>query len=125
MLRELLEITGYIARNLPDSQSRDLISEIRRKEPNAFLEEKNTSLWEQFIEKIGKVSAFTKGYLSEATGEFYPKNLIITFNPGEEDRALLVDNARNRALFQKVSAELGLGDNYEIVIKPSPRTGKK
>ncbi len=67
-----------------------------------------TGLWWQLIEAVGRVSAFTRGYLANAHPVSFEKNvLVIGFDPEFEDHLGLVDNSRNHALLQTKLAELG------------------
>jgi hypothetical protein len=127
MLRELLETTNYIARNIPDSRQQDLLSEVRRREsaPNEALSEND--FWAKFVERVGKTSPFTRQYLLDATGRFSDGTLIIVFPPEFKDHVELLKNDRNFKLFQKVLSELGCGDGCKFVITtpPPPRPAKK
>ena len=117
MLRELLDVTSYIARNLPDAQGRDLLNEIRKKEANLPAPTPQTDLWAEFVERVRKVAAFTGAYLGHATGTFYSRKLVIEFGAGDEDFTDLVDNAKNRMLFKKILLEMGFDEKSEIVFK--------
>jgi hypothetical protein len=113
MLRELLETTSYIARNIPDSRQKDFVSEVRGLESSVS----GTELWDQILERVKKISPFTGSYLDDASGSFSNKTLTITFPPGDEDRSALVDNERNIKLLQRILSELRLGDGFKVVFK--------
>jgi hypothetical protein len=108
MLHELLEVTGYIARNMgtdPEPETNKLPTD-------------QAALWTQVIEKVGRVSPFTRSYLVDAVGGMLSKNTFtILFSSEFADHLGLVDNKRNHTLIQKVLSELGQGDNCKVVFK--------
>jgi hypothetical protein len=115
MLRELLETTSYIARNMPVSGESQIRTE---KEPQKYLEIGET--WDDIVDTVGKTSPFTKSYLSNAKGNFSDGTLTITFPHEFADAAALVENARNINLIKKVLSELGYGDNCKVVFITNP-----
>lgn len=121
MLHELLETTNYIARNIATTDS-------ETEEMNRFLFAKVTrpqgesATWAAIKERFGSASPFVGSFLQEATGSFSNGTLTILFQPEFADHVPLLDNDRNRALFQKVLAQLGLGDNCKIFIGTSPES---
>jgi hypothetical protein len=127
MLRELLETTNYIARNISDSHRQDLLSEVRRRESAAVEALSEDDFWAKFVERVGKASPFTRQYLLDATGRFSNGTLIIVFPPELKDRIELLKNDRNFKLFQKVLSELGCGDGCKFIFTtpPPPRPEKK
>jgi hypothetical protein len=127
MLRELLETTNYIARNIPDSRQQDLLSEVRRQESSLTETLPENDFWHQIIKKVGKTSPFTRTYLLSATGSFSDGTLTIVFPSEFEDHAALLSNDRNIKLLQKVLSELGYGNGCKVVITslPPPRPSKK
>jgi hypothetical protein len=123
MLRELLETTNYIARNIPDSRQLTLIDELNRIGNEVIPLESGSSgggLWEQILERVGKISAFTKGYLREAKGQFSNGTLVITYPREHEEIIGLVNNERNIKLLQKNLLELGCGDGCKITFTTNP-----
>lgn len=121
MLHELLELTTYIARNMPDSREPEI-----QKEPPPD----DASLWARTIETVGKTSPFTRSYLLAASsGTFSNNTLTIRYSPEYADHMELVNNNRNIKLIQKVLSELGCGDNCNVVfanlLPPPPPTKKK
>lgn len=125
MLRELLETTRYIARNIPDArQVSGSAEQSRGQSPEGF--------WPEFLERIAKSSPFARSYLSEGNGYVENGTLNILFDREFEDHIGLVDNARNRGLFERVLMEMGFPKPTSIVIKPQakveqskPRSGVK
>jgi hypothetical protein len=119
MLHELLELTGYIARNMGNYQ-----------EPVIQKESLDSaSLWAKILEKVEKISPFTKAYLADAkNGTFSNNTLTIRYSPEFEGHLDLVNNARNIKLLQKVLSELGYGDSCKIIftgVFPPPPPRKK
>ena len=121
MLRELLETTNYIARNLPDSNQVNLVSDVHRFKSSV----PESEFWNEIVERVGKVSPFTRGYLLDGRGSFSNGTLMIVF--ADADILALVKNDRNIKLLQKVLSDLGQGDNCKIVFTaiPPPRGVKK
>ncbi len=117
MLRELLETTSYIARNIPDTRQNEFTGSARF--GNELILSKPTlsdvDFWEQILENVGKKSPFTKGYLNEGIGRFANGTLTVTYPHEREDYLVLVNNERNIKLLQKVLTELGYGDGCKIV----------
>jgi hypothetical protein len=65
-------------------------------------------LWARLIEAVGKVSSFTRSYLSNAHPVSFEKNvLVIGYDPEFADHLGLVDNSRNHTLLATKLAELG------------------
>jgi DNA polymerase-3 subunit gamma/tau len=65
-------------------------------------------LWARLIEAVGKVSSFTRSYLSNAHPVSFEKNIfIIGYDPEFADHLGLVDNSRNHTLLATKLAELG------------------
>ena len=65
-------------------------------------------LWIQLVEAVGRASAFTRSYLSNAHPVSFEKNIfVIGFDPEFEDYLGLVDNSRNHTLLATKLAELG------------------
>ncbi len=65
-------------------------------------------LWQQVVEAVSRVSAFTRSYLVEAHPVSLEKNvLIIGFDPEFADQLELVNNQRTHALLQTKLQELG------------------
>jgi len=65
-------------------------------------------LWARLIEAVGKVSSFTRSYLSNAHPVSFEKNVfIIGYDPEFADHLGLVDNSRNHTLLTTKLAELG------------------
>jgi hypothetical protein len=119
MLRELLEITGYIARSLPVEDGRATATPPPSLPKFPFVT--GTELWEKLLEGVGKSSPFTRSYLLEAQGgRLADGTFTIYFHREFEDHVGLVNNARNIALIQKVLSELGSGDNAKIAFRIWP-----
>jgi len=67
-----------------------------------------TELWTRLVEAVGRVSAFTRGYLLDAHPVSFEKNIfIIGYDPEFQDHLGLVDNSRNHTLLSTKLAELG------------------
>ena len=65
-------------------------------------------MWTRLIDAVGRVSAFTRGYLLDAHPVSFEKNvLVIGFDPEFEDHLGLVDNSRNHTLLTTKLGELG------------------
>jgi DNA polymerase-3 subunit gamma/tau len=65
-------------------------------------------LWSRLVDAVGRVSQFTRTYLSEAHPVSFEKNLlIIGYDPEFADKIGLVDNSRNHTLIATKLAELG------------------
>jgi len=65
-------------------------------------------LWSKLIDAVGRVSAFTRGYLLDAHPVSFEKNiLIIGYDPEFQDHLGLVDNSRNHTLLATKLTELG------------------
>jgi len=65
-------------------------------------------LWQNLVDAVGRVSAFTRSYLLEAHPVSFVKNVLtIGFDPEFQDHIALVDVARNHTLLQTKLAELG------------------
>lgn len=122
MLRELLETTSYIARNIPDARQNDLTDLLRfgnqTSPPGPAL--LGGEFWEQILENVGKKSTFTKSYLREGMGRFANGTLTVTYPHEHEDILNLVENERNIKLLQKVLLDLGYGDGCKIVFTKIP-----
>ncbi len=83
-----------------------------------------TGLWWQLIEAVGRISAFTRGYLANAHPVSFEKNvLVIGFDPEFEDHLGLVDNSRNHALLQTKLAELGYANAMIKFVKAEAPAG--
>jgi TIR domain len=117
MLRELLETTSYIAKNIPDTRKLDFPNEPRPDQ----LTSKECEFWNQILDKVGKVSPFARGYLADAKG--YLSNGTLTIILSDPEVASLVENERNIKLLQKTLSEMGHGDGCKIVFTaiPAPR----
>lgn len=133
MLRELLELTGHIARQLSKTQATDehllkKLSDVNqvpasyqdffKKAKTLFGDEPGgpKSAWEDLITRIAIASPFTKSFLLEAKGHFYTdsKTLSIRFAPEFEDHIGLVKNTKNINLIKKILAEMGFKD-WEVI----------
>lgn len=127
MLRELLETTSYIARNIPDSRQQDLLGEVRRRELSLTEPLSENDFWAKFVEMVGKTSPFARQYLLEAKGRFSDGILTIVFPHEFKDHCGLLTNDRNFKIFQKVLSELGYGEGCKFVVTttPPPRPAKK
>ena len=125
MLRELLETTSYIARNVPDSRQQDLLNEMRQRQLPSVeqLPDPENDFWKKFIEAMGKTSPFTKAYLQEAKGMLANGKLTIVFPHEFKDYAEFVNNSRTMKNIGKVLSELG-HDNYKIVLLTLPARQK-
>ncbi|HEV2694496.1 MAG TPA: DNA polymerase III subunit gamma/tau, partial [Verrucomicrobiae bacterium] len=67
-----------------------------------------SGLWAQLMEAVGRVSAFTRGYLLDAHPVSFEKNIfIIGYDPEFQDHLGLVDNSKNHALLATKLSELG------------------
>jgi DNA polymerase-3 subunit gamma/tau len=67
-----------------------------------------SELWSKLIDAIGRVSAFTRGYLLDAHLVSFQKNvLVIGYDPEFQDHLGLVDNSRNHTLITTKLGELG------------------
>ncbi|MDR3458760.1 MAG: DNA polymerase III subunit gamma/tau [Verrucomicrobiae bacterium] len=65
-------------------------------------------LWTRLIDAVGRVSAFTRGYLLDAHPVSFEKSiLVIGYDPEFQDHLGLVDNSRNHTLLATKLAELG------------------
>jgi hypothetical protein len=118
MLRELLELTGYIERNIPESHGLRI-----QTEPTPEM----TDLWHKLLDRVGRVSPFTRSYLLEAIGSKFSDNKLTILFPPDFEGIELVKNARNMKLLQKHISELGGGANcaVEFLQLPPPSTKTK
>ncbi|MBU6411409.1 MAG: DNA polymerase III subunit gamma/tau, partial [Verrucomicrobia bacterium] len=81
-------------------------------------------LWSDLVEAVGRVSPFTRSYLTDGHPvSFDKKLLVIGFDPEFEDHLSLVDNARNHGLLQTKLAELGHPDCQLKFIKAEAPAG--
>lgn len=116
MLHEILEITNYIARNIPGLKERSLQPQQAPKNRN----ESQPDVWAKVVDAVGKISAFARSYLLEAKGEFSDGTLTITFPEEFGEHEPLVNVPRNIALLKKIMANLGLGENCSVTFKVTP-----
>ena len=83
------------------------------------------SFWEEFKNRVRKISPFTHALLNDPASVTFSNNtLVITLQGGEADCSILVNNPRNRLLFQTILKDLGLGEEAEIIVNSvaSPAT---
>jgi len=84
-----------------------------------------TELWTKIVEAVGRVSPFTRSYLTDANPVSFEKNiLVIGFDPEFADHLGLVDNARNHTLLQTKLAELGHANGQIKFIKAEAPVGR-
>ncbi|HEY6169816.1 MAG TPA: hypothetical protein VI454_17385 [Verrucomicrobiae bacterium] len=70
-------------------------------------------MWGGLIEGVGRASPFARSYLAEAFPISFEKNILtIGYDAEFADTLGLVDNAKNRALFQTKLGELGHPDAH-------------
>jgi hypothetical protein len=116
MLRELLDVTSYIARNVRNSDGR-AVSEDSINLPIVT----GGELWKTILEKVGKISPFARTYLLEAQGgRLADGTFVIYFNREFQDIASLVNNAKNVAMLQKILSDLGCGENCKVEFRVWP-----
>lgn len=120
MLRELIETTSYIARNLPETRQNDIFRGMQSLNTSTT----NNELWSIIRQQVKKVSAFAGTYLEQGEGTLLDKTLTITFAPGENNPCELVNNERNIGLIKKILFELGYGDDIKVVFKTALSTTK-
>ena len=71
------------------------------------------AMWGGLIEGVGRASPFARSYLAEAFPISFEKNILtIGYDAEFADTLGLVDNAKNRALFQTKLGELGHPDAH-------------
>jgi hypothetical protein len=76
--------------------------------------------WPRFKERVKKSSPFTHTFLSTvACATFSNNTFVIKYGPEHDDYRNLIDNNRNRVMFQGILKELGLGDTVNIVFTSS------
>jgi len=82
-------------------------------------------LWQQLLDAVGRASAFTRSYLSDAHVLSFEKNVLtIGFDPEFADQMELVNNPKTHALLQGKLQELGHANAQTRFIKadqPLPR----
>jgi DNA polymerase-3 subunit gamma/tau len=82
-------------------------------------------LWQQLLDAVGRVSTFTRSYLSDAHPLSFEKNVLtIGFDPEFADQMELVNNPKTHALLQGKLQELGHANAQTRFIKadqPLPR----
>lgn len=118
MLHEILEVTSYIARNMPESSKRPL----EKDAPTEKRTECADDFWQQVISKAGQGSPFLKTLLPETRGVFSNGILTIKFPLDFEDHLELLDNDRNIKLLQQVLSELGCGEGCRILFEQEVRS---
>lgn len=116
MLRELLELTSYIAKQIPKSEQRSLLEEVRTIYPDPADQE----FWKKFTDRAGKASPFVRTYLLESKGSIVNQTLTISFPTDCKDHAELVNNKRNNDLFRRILSEMGYGSDCKIIFKLVP-----
>ena len=83
------------------------------------------ALWQNVLEAVGRVSAFTRSYLVEAHPVSLVKNVFtIGFDPEFRDRIDLVNNQKNHSLLQTKLQELGhpnIQIKFVVAEAPVPR----
>ena len=80
------------------------------------------ALWQNVLEALGRVSAFTRSYLIDAHPVSLQKNVLtIGFDPEFSDRLDLVNNPKTHGLLQTKLQELGhLNAQIKFVIAEDP-----
>jgi DNA polymerase-3 subunit gamma/tau len=82
-------------------------------------------LWQQLLDAVGRVSTFTRSYLSDAHPLSFERNVLtIGFDPEFADQMELVNNPKTHALLQGKLQELGHANAQTRFIKadqPLPR----
>ena len=75
-------------------------------------------LWQDFLEALGKVSAFTRSYFLQAHPVSFDKNIfVIGFDPEFNDQLELVNNQRTLSIAQTKLKELGYRDAHVKIVE--------
>jgi hypothetical protein len=115
ILGELLSLTRQIARSVESPPSSHSSTS------KGISSDQLPDLWQELMDRIGKVSPFTRSYLLEASPLSLKGGILTSgFDSHLSDHLELVDNKKNRALFRHILKEMGYDADVQLVALPQP-----